>query len=200
MKSVSVVLVVGQINDVHSTAFITSRRATQNVLIGGIVTSSLRYDGDFVIDSQGPSCAGIGRARACATFLDLNLLLVENFPSYHRMSCIDMILKEFVHCEGGCANGALVREMRRFQTESVVLHYVAEQFPLMNLKNSIIQIGNYLIQKKILINSRTLPHIGHLPPSWPRLAASCIEEVTSPWDPNKCLSSPWSVKNRHWHF
>lgn len=42
--------------------------------------------------------------------------------------------------------------------------------------------------------------MGQRPPSWPRLAASCMEDVTNPWDPSKCLSSPWSVKKRHWHF
>jgi hypothetical protein len=49
------------------------------------------------------------------------------------MSCIHMVLKQFVHSEGGCANRTLVREMSRFQTQTVILHHVTEQFPLMNL-------------------------------------------------------------------
>lgn len=46
----------------------------------------------------------------------------------------------------------------------------------------------------------TLPQAGQRPASFPLFAASCMLDVTSPWDPNKCLSKPWSVKNRNWHF
>ena len=46
----------------------------------------------------------------------------------------------------------------------------------------------------------TLPQMGQRPPSCPRLAASCMDDVTRPWDPNRWRSRPWSVKNRHWHF
>lgn len=46
----------------------------------------------------------------------------------------------------------------------------------------------------------TLPHTGQRPASFPLFAASCIELVTNPWEPSRCLSKPWSVKNLNWHF
>lgn len=44
-----------------------------------------------------------------------------------------MVLKKFVHSESGCADRTLVREMSRLQTEAMILHNMAEQFPLVNL-------------------------------------------------------------------
>ena len=57
-----------------------------------------------------------------------------------------MVLKELVHGEGGCADRTFVREVRRFQTESMVLHNVAEQFPLVNLLDEIssLKINNHV--------------------------------------------------------
>lgn len=40
------------------------------------------------------------------------------------------------------------------------------------------------------LGTLTLPQTGHLPPSFPLLAASCILEVTRPWDPKRWRSNP----------
>lgn len=53
-----------------------------------------------------------------------------------------MVLKLFVHAEGGSAHGAFVREMRRFESQLVVSRHVTEQFPLVYLE---------LVNKEIVI-------------------------------------------------
>lgn len=58
----------------------------------------------------------------------------------------------------------------------------------------------YLLETRSLIanwykkNKLTLPQAGQRPASFPLFAASCILDVTSPWDPNKCLSKPYIKK------
>lgn len=61
------------------------------------------------------------------------------------------------------------------------------------------QIFTWLMWATSLL-AKALPQIVHRPPSWFWSTKSCIFEVTKPCAPNKCLSRPWSVKNRHWHF
>ena len=101
-----------------------------------------------------------------------------------------MVLKQFVLTKGGCADGAFVGEVGGLQGLAVVLGYVVQEFPLVDLEREVREENG-------LYRSFTFPQTGHRPLSWPLLAASCILAVTRPWLPSKCLSRPWSVKNRN---
>lgn len=71
----------------------------------------------------------------CTGALGLGVLvLFENLARHHRVRRVDVVLEEFVHGEGGRAHGALVRQVRRFQAQPVVLDHVTEQLPLVDLQ------------------------------------------------------------------
>lgn len=64
-------------------------------------------------------------------------------------------------------------------------------FVYLYLKNKIFY---YKIINGEKTNTLTLPQAGQRPASFPLFAASCMLDVTSPWDPNKCLSKPYLKK------
>lgn len=139
LLAVGGVLVVRQVDHVHPSAFVGPGRPAGRVVLV-ICCRRLRYDSDLVVDPQRSASAGYRRRRtataaaaAAAALLDFDLLLVQDLPGHHRMGRVDVILEQFVHGEGGRADGALVRQMGRFQTQSVVFDDVAQQFPLMDL-------------------------------------------------------------------
>jgi len=95
-------------------------------------------------------------------------------------------------------NNVLSTTWKLYQFSETVGYYVGKYALIYWLKIWIIHMTMSFEQLASTI--LTLPQTGQRPPSLPLFAASCMLEVTSPCDPSRWRSRPWSVKKRNWHF
>ena len=145
-----------------------------------IEISSLSLTADF--RTEPPVLAALNvifrpESRELLLYQGSHLFVLVSLLSDPRVCSVDVVLKQFVLTKRGCADGAFVGEVGWLQGLAVVLGYVVQQLPLVDLRivrdeNTVYyQVGFYI---------STFPHTGHRPLSWPLLAASCILAVTRP--------------------
>ena len=111
-------------------------------------------------------------------YLCSHLFILVRLLGDPRVCSVDVVLKQFILTKRGRADGAFVREVGGLQGLAVVLGYVVQQLPLVDLKVGSDKNTGSVTLSLVLIS--TFPHTGHLPLSCPLLAASCMLAVTRP--------------------